>query len=179
MIKFLIGVVIAAFIVIIGFLVIDPNLNQASNPNLNPITNSENLNAITIEGEVEKPGTYVLEDGVTMSDLILAAGGLTTNADERCYFPTTVLEEGMTYYIAPLYDESDICNTLEITKVNINSDNADQLMTINGFTSTISNAIVTHREENGQFETIEALEDVYGIGPATYKKVRDYVILHE
>ena len=51
--------------------------------------------------------------------------------------------------------------------------------TINGFTSTISNAIVTHREENGQFETIEALEDVYGIGPATYKKVRDYVILHE
>ena len=102
MIKFLIGVVIAAFIVIIGFLVIDPNLNQASNPNLNPITNSENLNAITIEGEVEKPGTYVLEDGVTMSDLILAAGGLTTNADERCYFPTAVLEEGMTYYIAPL-----------------------------------------------------------------------------
>ncbi len=179
MVKLLIGVVIAAFVVIVGFLVIDPNIQSATNPNVVLTTDSNSKYSITIEGEVEKPGTYVLQDGTTMDQLISAAGGLTSNADQRCFFSTTILEQGNTYYVAPLYDESDICNTLEISKVNINTDNADTLMTINGFTSSISNAIVSYRSENGQFETIEELEEVYGIGPATYQKVRNYVILHE
>ncbi len=177
MIKLLIGVIVATFVVIIGFLIIDPyvSINSASTA-VN--VSSTTMYSISIEGEVEKPGTYVLEDGVSMQDLIDAAGGLTSNADERSFFSTAVLTQGMTYYIAPLYDASDICNTLEIEKVNVNTDDADTLMTINGFSSSVSNAIVSHRTENGNFETIEALEDVYGIGPATYKKVRNYVILH-
>ena len=63
--------------------------------------------------------------------------------------------------------------------MNINSDSSETLATINGITSTIANSIVTYREENGLFSTIEELQEVYGIGPATYKKVRGYVILHE
>ena len=61
---------------------------------------------------------------------------------------------------------------------NINEDNADQLMAISGITSSIANSIVSYRTSNGAFKTIEQLTDVYGIGNATYRKIRNYVILH-
>ena len=67
MIKVLIGVVVVAFIVIIGFLVIDPDLNQ-SNTVSGSVTevSTQGGSKYTIEGEVYKSGTYVLKDGVTM-----------------------------------------------------------------------------------------------------------------
>ena len=63
--------------------------------------------------------------------------------------------------------------------MNINSDPVDVLTTINGLSATIANSIVTYRTENGIFDTIEELMEVYGIGNATYTKLRNYVTLHE
>ncbi len=177
MIKLLIGVVIAAFVVIIGFMAIDPKLNN--NVNNTSIINSDNVFSLSIEGEVEKPGTYALKEGCTMIDLINAAGGLTSNGDEKAYFEDAILTKGSTYYIAPIYDKGDICATDKIQKVNINTDLEETLMSVNGITSSIASSIVSYRNEKGEFKTIEQLEDVYGIGPATYKKVRNFVILHE
>ena len=176
MFKILIGVLAAAFIIIIGFLVIDPKVN-----NTNVITSSsssEHSTTITIEGEVNKPGTYSVEEGATMGDLISLAGGITSIADERCFYYDSLLTAGKAYYIAPLYDVNDICNTTELTKVNINTDSSDILTSINGISASVASSIVSHRNENGDFLFIENLLDVYGIGNATYKKVRTYVILH-
>lgn len=176
MFKILIGVLAAAFIVIIGFMVIDPKVN---NTNVDNYSSSEiNTTTITIEGEVNKPGTYVMNSGATMGDLITAAGGITSIADERCFYYDSLLTVGKAYYIAPLYDVNDVCNTTELTKVNINTDSSDVLTTINGLSASIAMSIVNHRAENGQFLLLEGLLDVYGIGNATYKKIRNYVILH-
>ena len=178
MIKILIGVVIAAFIVIIGFLIIDPDLNQVKNNSSITEVISTNGNKYTVEGEVNKAGTYVLSDSCTMNDLIEAAGGLKSNADERAYFGETVLKSGSSYYIASKYDDTDVCSKSEITKVNINEDDASTLMTVNGITTSIASSIVSFRTENGIFDTLEELMEVYGIGNATYHKIRGYVILH-
>ena len=178
MVKILIGVVVAAFIVIIGFLVIDPDLNQVNNKNAISEVMDTNGSKYTIEGEVNKAGTYVLSDSITMADLIAAAGGVTTNADDLAFFDSAVLKSGSTYYIAGKYDETDICSKTEIQKVNINEDDASTLMSISGVTTSIASSIVSYRAENGIFNTIEQLMDVYGIGNATYHKIRNYVILH-
>jgi competence protein ComEA len=178
MFKILIGVLVVAFIAIIAFMVIDPNVNPFNGGDVTS-TILEGSFTLTIEGEVLKTGTYVLNEGATMGELISTAGGLTTNGDPLCYIETAELESGMTYYIAPKYDESDVCNSVPITKVNVNSASQDTLMNVSGFTASISNSIITHRAENGQFMTIEDLLDVYGIGSATYRKVRNYVTLHE
>lgn len=179
MVKILIGVVVAAFIVIIGFLVIDPDLNQVNNnTSISEVVDASG-SKYTIEGEVNKAGTYVLSDSIKMSDLISAAGGIKNTADERAYFEDATLKSGSTYYIAGKYDETDICSKSEIAKVNINADDATTLMTVNGITTSIANSIVSYRTENGIFDTIEELLDVYGIGNATYHKIRSYVILHE
>ena len=179
MIKILIGVVVAAFVVIIGFLIIDPDLNQVKNNNVSSeVIETSSGSKYTIEGEVNKAGTYVLKDSCTMNDLIEAAGGLKSNADELAFFGEATLKSGSSYYIASKYDDTDVCSKSEITKVNINEDDASTLMTVNGITTSIASSIVSYRSENGIFDTLEELMDVYGIGNATYHKIRGYVILH-
>ena len=180
MMKVLIGVVIAAFVVIIGFLIIDPDLNQVNDNNAisEVIDTQQGGSKYTIEGEVNKAGTYVLSDSITMADLIAAAGGVSSNADDRAYFSSATLAAGQTYYIPSKYDSSDVCGNNEIEKVNINSDDAERLMGVNGITSSIASSIVSYRTSNGTFQTLEQLKEVYGIGDATYRRIRNFVILH-
>ena len=176
MYKVIIGVVIAAAVLIIGFMMIDPKVNNNQTTNTQQTVDSGS--AYTIEGEVNKPGTYVLSDGITMGDLIRAGGGLTNNADDLAFFEQASLKAGNTYYIASKYDATDICNNEPIAKVNINSDTADTLTNVNGITTSIASSIVSYRTSNGVFQTIEQLMEVYGIGNATYRKVRNFVTLH-
>ena len=63
-------------------------------------------------------------------------------------------------------------------KVNINTDDATTLTQVSGITTSIANSIVTYRTEIGLFSSLEHLMEVYGIGNATYHKIRNYVILH-
>ena len=178
MYKIIIGVVIAAAVVIIGFMLIDPALATNKVDQTQEAINSQTGESYTIEGEVNKPGTYLLSDTVTMADLIRAGGGVTSNADELAYFEEVTLKSGSSYYIASKYDNTDICNSSEIKKVNINADDADKLTTINGITASIASSIVSYRSSNGTFKTLEQLLEVYGIGNATYHKIRNFVILH-
>ena len=175
MIKILIGVVVVAIAVIATFLVLDPNIGITS---VGTVTEVANSFSVTVEGEVYKTGTYTLNEGATMSDLFEAAGGTTNNADERAYYEDAILTSGMTYYIASRYDASDLCNTSEVDKVNVNTDDASTLSQVSGITQTIANSIVTYRTEKGLFSSLEQLMEVYGIGNATYHKIRNYVILH-
>ena len=175
MIKILIGVVVVAIAVITTFLILDPNVGISST---GTVTEVANTFSVVVEGEVYKSGNYTLKDGAVMADLIEAAGGVTNNADERAYYESAVLTKGMTYYIASKYDASDLCSVSAVDKVNVNSDDATTLASVNGITSTIANSIVTYRSEQGLFSTLEQLLEVYGIGNATYRKIRSYVILH-
>ncbi len=176
MVKLIIGAVVVVFIVIAGFMILDPQLNPQT---VADTTEVGETFSYTIEGEVSKPGTYTLADAATMSDLIDAAGGIASNADDRAYFLTATLTKGQTYFIASKFDASDICGNTTIEKVNINADPADKLSSINGITSSIAASIVSYRQEKGTFQTLEQLKDVYGIGDATYRRVRNLVILHE
>ena len=179
MIKLMIGAIVVAFIVIVGFLVIDPELEVQDNNVAEVADDSTTSGKYSIEGEINKPGTYSFNDAPTMNQLISAAGGLTSNADERTYYTTYTLTEGKTYYIASFYESSDLCGSNDIEKANINKDDAERLSEINGISKTIATSIVSYRTEKGDFKCLEDLLNVYGIGNATYRKVRNYVILHE
>ena len=178
MFKIIIGVVIATVVLIITLSVVDGVTKSLNNTQYNISTeiNDTNSLSLTIEGEVNKPGTYILDKGTTLSHLIDAAGGVNNNADPLAYDLTYLLEDNQTFYIAPIYDVDDICNETPIQKVCINSASEDELMTVNGIKSNIATNIVSYRVEN-PFKRIEDLLNVSYIGNATFEKIKNYVTL--
>ena len=133
---------------------------------------------VTVQGEVIRPGTFVLGKGATMYDLIMAASGTTSNADVLSFNTDYVLQAKGSYYIAPLYDNSSTCSAAPITKVNINKAEAEQLQAVAGFTKTVAAAIVSYRVSKS-FEAIEEIKNVSGIGAATYLSCRDKITLRD
>jgi competence protein ComEA len=59
--------------------------------------------------------------------------------------------------------------------VNINTASATELETLSGIGEVLAGAIVDYRTENGPFASVDDLEDVSGIGPATLEEIRDQV----
>ena len=195
MTKIILGVIAAAIVVIVVFMAIDPKMNANSIAPTTLVSSTNNF-TVTVEGEVYKTGTYTLSEGALMSDLLEACGGPTESADLLAFYEDAELKSGSTYFIASKYDASNVCSLTEISKVNINRETAEikelpakdyftilfhpeTLTNVNGFTTSIANSIISYRSENGEFKTIEDLLEVYGIGNATYHKVRNYVTLHE
>ena len=61
--------------------------------------------------------------------------------------------------------------------IDINSASVRELQKLNGIGEVTANAIVTYREENGDFIFAEDLLNVKGIGQATLEKIRPYISL--
>jgi len=61
--------------------------------------------------------------------------------------------------------------------ININTADVSALCALNGIGETKAKAIIVYRENNGAFTNIEQLEDVKGIGDATFNKIKDFVTI--
>ena len=66
-------------------------------------------------------------------------------------------------------------NEDNISLININTDNQEQLMTLPGIGESKAAAIITYREENGRFPSKEDIKNVSGIGEATYANLKDLI----
>ena len=60
-------------------------------------------------------------------------------------------------------------------KVNINTASAKELTGISGIGETRANAIITYRENNGAFASIEDIKKVPGIKDGLYGKIKDQI----
>ena len=183
MTKVLIAVVIVTIVGLVVMQFIDPKSSTSifNRNDKNTTFYDEDTGSFTIQGYVINPGTYLLsiKDSPTMGDLINAAGGLSSNADDRCFYVTASLTEGETYYVPTKFDANDICGDVTIPKVNVNSDNEEKLQTISGIGAALATSIVDYRSSNGSFYTLEALKKVSGIGNSKFAQIKDYVILHD
>lgn len=134
--------------------------------------------SVSISGEVNRPGTYVLSSGATLIDLIDAASGTTANADTKAFNTDYVIKAKGSYYIAPLYDNSNTCSSSPIVKVNVNSASSDALQATAGFSKSVANAILSYRA-SASFDALEDIMNVSGIGQATYMATRDRITLRD
>ena len=179
MVKVFAAVLITAVIMIVVFQFIDPNVssNVVNGVETTLVANDSNSISVSITGEITRSGTYILEVNTTLGDLISVASGVTSNADENAYDTSYLLEDAMSFYIAPKYNNADVCSMDPIVKVNINADDEETLQTVGGIGSTIAKAIVSYRTSNGSFGRIEDIKKVNGIGNATFEKVKNYIRL--
>ncbi|PTK29265.1 ComEA family DNA-binding protein, partial [Staphylococcus hominis] len=65
-------------------------------------------------------------------------------------------------------------NTSESIKVNLNTANERELLNVPGIGPTKVKEIIKYREEKGQFNNVEDLKQVRGIGGKTFEKLKDY-----
>lgn len=65
----------------------------------------------------------------------------------------------------------------EAAMVNVNSAAAEELMALANVGEVTARAIVEHREEHGEFESVQALTEVSGIGERTVEMNLDRIEL--
>ena len=74
---------------------------------------------------------------------------------------------------ATLTNQSNL-DTSESIKVNLNTANERELLNVPGIGPTKVKEIIKYREEKGQFNKVEDLKQVRGIGGKTFEKLKDY-----
>lgn len=139
-------------------------------------------------GCVNTPGVYFLPDGARVYQAVEAAGGLTEDAAGWYVNQAAYISDGDQIYIPS--EEEALSGTVaagtETTAdsssdqsddglININTATADELTTLSGIGETKAAAIIAYREENGDFESVEDITNVSGIGESTYEKIKDKI----
>ena len=61
------------------------------------------------------------------------------------------------------------------TKVNINTATQEQLETLPGIGPSTASKIIGYRTEKGNFNNIEDIKEVSGIGDAKFEKIKDFI----
>ena len=69
--------------------------------------------------------------------------------------------------------------TFVATQVNINSCTSEELQTLDGIGASISNSIVSYRNEIGSYKQLEDVMKVNGIGNSTFSKLKNFIRLKD
>ena len=134
---------------------------------------------VHIIGEVNNPGLVELISGERIADAIQKAGGLTLEADVSKTNLAYILTDGEKVYIPNLSDEENVLDVnLEksSSKININTASLDELKKIPGVGESTGNSIIEYRKKNGKFILIEDIQNVSGIGPSKFEKMKEYIV---
>lgn len=159
---------------------------------------------VHIDGEINKPGVYTLEEESILDDLVKLAGGLTKEADAasinlaellqdngKVVIPKILTEEEKEQLSKNALVENNSHNNLNNEsikinkqtssdkngKVNINTASLSELDEIPGIGPATANKIISYREENGGFKSLEDLKNVDRIGDKTFEKLKEFICI--
>jgi competence protein ComEA len=140
---------------------------------------------VHVSGSVLNPGVFALPRSSRVRDAIQAAGGLLPEADEQILNLAAPLKDGERVKVpsqrptaAPLPPGS-AAPTPGSGPINLNWATQAELESLPGIGPGIAQRILDYRDQNGPFESIEAIQQVSGIGPATYARLQDLITVEE
>ncbi|CAB4670743.1 unannotated protein [freshwater metagenome] len=131
---------------------------------------------VHVAGSVRKPGLQRLPAGSRVADAISAAGGVTNTKARDSVNLARILIDGEQIVVGASNTSMNSSNgTPADRKVGLNSANQQQLETLPGVGPSLAQRILEYRSTHGGFRTIDELDDVAGIGPATLSRLRPLV----
>ena len=136
---------------------------------------------VDVKGAVKHPGVFETTKDKRVKDLIEEAGGLLDDADISTLNLSQKVKDQMVIYVLKHGEkpkqmtENATTSSSSGEVININTANKEQLMKISGVGKTKAEAIIAHREKNGDFKTKEDITKVRGIGKATFEKIKDKI----
>ena len=160
-----------------------PPITQEVQPQTDVQTREPVYYAVHIVGEVNNSDVFFLPPGSIVRDVLELAGGATENADIARVNLAVRIRDEMQIIIPSVYDTDievfvfadDISTSTAGGLININTANSALLQTLPGIGPARASAIISHRENHGNFSSIEGLLQVSGIGPAILSGIRDFI----
>lgn len=159
--------------------------NKVADTTLETVSN--NTIVVEIKGEVMNPDVYTLNEGSIIKDLIEAAGGLTQDADISNINRAKEIKNHELIIIRNINDlnieeeyateDKEINEESDDGKISINDSDLSKLKEIPGIGEVKANSIISYREKNNGFKSIEELKNVDGIGEKTFEKIKDSIKL--
>lgn len=145
--------------------------------------------AVYLCGEVCNPGVYVLQAGSRLYQAVEEAGGLTANARAEAVNLARILVDSEQIYIPNISESIDqienetqnvissaaVSSALSDCLLNINQASESDLMQLPGIGQVKAAAIVTYRNSNGPFSSIEEIKNVPGIKEAAFEKIKGMI----
>jgi competence protein ComEA len=132
---------------------------------------------VYICGHVVKPDVYQLKQGTRLFEAIREAGGALEEADLDSLNLADTLYDGEKVYVPATGENSgaDTAEAKEDGRLNINTATAAELQTLPGIGEAKANAILSYREANGNFSSIEDLLLVPGIKDGIFGQVQSLI----
>jgi len=135
---------------------------------------------VDVEGEVIKPGVYELSQDARVQDALIAAGGLTSDANRKAINLAAKIVDGQKIYV-PAEGEivtgttrSTSSGQASITGlISVNSASTSELEELPGIGPVTAGKII----DNRPYGSVEELLERKIVGKATYEKIRDLISL--
>ena len=148
---------------------------------------------VYVNGAVVQEAVYTLPPGSLAQDAIKAAGGFAADANMSVVNLAQPMFNGAQVYVPFTAEENATPTAVIFTEaesengrgkqaslsaeglVNINSGDAALLETLPGIGASTAAKIITFRDENGPFTTIEEIMNVPGIGQGKFDQLQDLI----
>lgn len=172
------------------FLQEEVQTSQVSESSLHETTQAVETIAVYLCGEVCNPGVYVLQAGSRLYQAVEEAGGLTANAQAEAVNLARILLDSEQIYIPNIAESIDqieketqnvispaavVSSASSDNLLNINQASESELMQLPGIGQVKAAAIVTYRNSNGPFSSIEEIKNVPGIKEAAFEKIKGMI----
>lgn len=123
---------------------------------------------VYVSGAVQHPGLYTIGSTLRVSDAIVAAGGLTEDADPNCLPNLAAHVKDAKQIAVPLIGH---CAKGKKAKLDINTATREQLLLVPGMDADLADAIIKYRTDFGSFLALTELKSAMGLDANTYKQL--------
>jgi competence protein ComEA len=173
------GVLAVALIGVAAF-VLWPRSSAA--PTAPPVISADQVDAaqertviVYVSGAVQNPGLYTIGATLRVSDAIVAAGGLTQDADQNCLPNLAAHVKDAKQVAVPFTGH---CAKAKKGKLDINTATREQLLLVPGMDGPLADAIIKYREDFGGFIALTELKSAMGLDATTYKQLAKSLIVN-
>ncbi len=149
---------------------------------------------VYVSGAVVHPAVYELPPGSIIDDAVRAAGGFAAEADPAAVNLAQPVADGMQVHVPALGQAAATPPPVSLPAgaatapsrmggvttaglININLASQTDLEMLPSIGPSTAANIITYREANGPFATIEAIMDVPGIGEGKFEAIRDLITI--
>ena len=126
---------------------------------------------VHVAGEVDEPGVYRVAPGSRVTDALERAGGATPKADENAINLAAMLADGQQVVVPAKVSASSAAAPAAATAdegpISLGSATEADLETIDGIGPVTAADIIEFRDSSGGVGSIDQLDEIPGIGPAT------------